>query len=224
MVDYAARIASIIGSAPADLVALYRDGSLPAYPDSRINCLPFDRAEEYTRDMSGISVVDRLGLWILDDANDSNPFAFISRGPCAGMVIHFSHDPEPEIAFPSLERFLSAMHDAGRRGIDIDEVEPESISIALDDELRALASEDSEDAIFFLTTYLRVSAALRNETMQTLVSHGDFFVREAFAAFLTRTPAPENLALAEQLASDEHPQVASQGKEAVAAVRRSRYA
>jgi hypothetical protein len=223
MQDYGARIASIIGSAPADLVTFYRNAQLPVYPESRINCLPFDRAEECTRDMSGISVAERMGLWILDDANDSNPSAFISRGPCTGMIIHFSHDPEPQIAFSSLKRFLEAMHDAGQRGIDISEVEREAISIPLDKELRELAVEDTDDATFFLTTYLPISAALENETLTALVSHNDFFVREAFAAFLARTASDDYLALAEQLAGDAHPQVARQGKTALIAVKRKIY-
>src|SRR5687767_8343647 len=102
MPDYASQVAAVIGSAPADLLAYYDNEVFPVYPDSRINCLPFDKAKDYSQKMRGISVVGILGLWVLDDANDSNPFAYISKGPCAGMIIHFSHDPEPRVAFSSL--------------------------------------------------------------------------------------------------------------------------
>jgi len=174
MPDYTSQMVAVIGSAPADLLAYYHNAILPVYPDSRINCLPFDKAKDYSQKVRGISVVDRLGLWMLDDANDSNPFAYISSGPCAGMIIHFSHDPEPEIAFSSLKQFLSAMHDAGARGLDIDEIGKESISFPLDQAIRELAAEGTQDATFLLTTYLAVSAALQKETMASLVSHDDF--------------------------------------------------
>jgi hypothetical protein len=223
MPDYSSQMAAVIGSAPADLLAYYDAGGFPVYPDSRINCLPFDKAKDYTQKMRGISVVDRLGLWVLDDANDSNPFAYISNGPCAGMVIHFSHDPEPQIAFSSLRHFLAAMHDAGARGLDIDEIMAKPISIPLDDAVRELATEDTDDATFLLTTYLPVTAALEKETKELLASHGDFFVREAFAIFLARCPLAEDVTIAEQLAGDRHPQVAHVGKAALAATKRKRY-
>src|SRR5580765_2683973 len=160
MSNYTSQVAAIIGSAPADLLAYYQAGGFPNYPDSRINCLPFDKARDYSQKMRGISVVDRLGLWMLDDANDSNPFSYISKGPCAGMVIHFSHDPEPEIAFSSLKTFLTAMNDAGARGTDIDDIEKEKISLPLDQAINELAAEGTDEATFLLTVYLPVAAAL----------------------------------------------------------------
>jgi hypothetical protein len=221
--DYTSQVAALIGSAPEDLLAFYQAGIFPVYPDSRINCLPFDAARDYTQKMRGISAVDRLGLWVLDDANDSNPFAYISRGPCTGMIIHFSHDPEPEIAFSSLSQFLVAMHDTGARGLDIDEIAKESISVSLDKAIRGLAAEGTDDATFLLTTYLPITAALQKETKDCLVSHDDFFVREALAVFLAKSPSVEDVTIAEQLATDKHPQVARAGKTAVVATKRKRH-
>jgi len=139
------------------------------------------------------------------------------------MIIHFSHDPEPEIAFSSLRQFLAAMHDAGAGGLDIDEIAKESISVPLDQSISELAAEGTDDATFLLTTYLPVAAALRKETKNCLVSHDDFFVREAFAAFLARIPSAEDVAIAEQLATDKHPRVARAGKTAVVATKRKRH-
>jgi hypothetical protein len=109
MPDYVSQILAVIEATPAVLLAYYQDAVFPTYPDSRIHCLFFDQARSYSYKMRGIPVVDLLGLWVLDVANDSNPFAYISKGECSGMIIHFSHDPEPKIAFFSLERFLVAM-------------------------------------------------------------------------------------------------------------------
>ena len=223
MPDYPSQIEAVIGSAPADLIAYYDAGIFPVYPDLRINCLPFAKAKEYSEKLKEISVVDRLGLWALDDANDSNPFAFISKGPCAGMIIHFSHDPEPEIAFSSLSHFLASMQDAGRRGIDIEDIPAEPISIPLDDALNELAKENTDAATFLLCTYLPVAAAPAKKTKDHLAAHEDFFVREALAVFLARTPSPEDEAIAVQLAADRHPQVARAGKAALAAVRKKRH-
>ncbi len=223
MPDHASELIAVIGSAPADLLDHCRAGNLPKYPDSRINCLPFEEARNYSRKMQGIPVVDRLGLWVLDDANDSNPFAYISRGPCAGMVIHFSHDPEPELAFPSLERYLASMRDAGTRGIDIGDIAVERMDVALDRDIRELAAEGTDDANFLIVTYLPVTASLESETKERLVSHKDFFVREALAGFLAQRSAAEDVSIAERLAKDRHPQVARAAKAAVAATRRKRH-
>lgn len=220
MADYASEISALIGNAPNDLVAFYRNAvNHPNYPEGRINCLPFQEAKEHTGDMKGISVVDRLGLWVLTDANDSNPYCYITRGPCCGLIIHFSHDPEPEIAFSSLKSFCAALNEAGVRGQDIDEVKKESIGLSLDTAMVELSEEDSEDAVFLLTTYLPVCSSLEAGTKSVLVGHADFFVREAFAVFLARIASGQDTALADRLAGDQHPQVARAGKSAVAAIR-----
>ncbi|HEX5219964.1 MAG TPA: hypothetical protein VFZ59_10395 [Verrucomicrobiae bacterium] len=223
MSDCASQIETVIGSAPEELLACYQNGNLPTYPDSRINCLPFEKAKEYSQKMKGISVVDRLGLWVLDDANDSNPFAYISKGPCTGMIIHFSHDPEPQMEFSSLSLFVTAMHNAGVRGLDIDEIEKASISVPLDQAIRELTKEGTDDATFLLRTYLSITSTLQKETKDALVAYDDFFVREAFSAFLAKTPSAEDVPFAEQLANDKHPQVAQAGKAAVSATKRKRF-
>jgi hypothetical protein len=220
MLDYTSQITDVIGSAPADLLAYYHAEVFPIYPRSRINCLPFNQAKECSQKMRGISVVNTLGLWILDDANDSNPFAYISKGPCASMVIHFSHDPEPEIAFSSLRNYLVAMHNAGARGVDIDDIPNEPISISVDSAIREFAAQGTDDATFLLTTYLPVAAALQKETKDRLISHDDFYVREAFAAYLAGKGSVEDEMLANTLAFDTHSQVARAGRAAVNAIKK----
>jgi hypothetical protein len=221
MPDYAAEIAALLGSAPADLAAFYERGGLPSYPDSRIHCLPFGEARAYTLDVQGIPVVERLGLWVLDDANDSNPYAFVSKGPCAGAILHFTHDDDSRITHASLAGFLAALRVLGESGGDIDNLAPEVLSLVLDAELEALAHEDSEEAVFLINAYLSASGAPQDATRTALLGHGDFFVREALAAHLGRLSRAQDLAAVQQLAADAHPQVAAAGKAALGALRRA---
>jgi hypothetical protein len=223
MMSIRGQISDIIGSAPEDLVAFYEQGDFPAYPESRINCLPFEGARQYSSCVNRVSDVERLGLWFLDDANDSNPFAYISKGPCAGMIIHFSHDPEPAITFSSLASFLAKMHGAGKLGLDIDDIENDSLSLPLNKDIYCLAQEDTDEATALITYYLPVCSLLEDQTKASLLEHSDFFVREAFALFLTRVPCENDLEFAEHLANDRHPQVAREGKKALGAVKRKRY-
>jgi len=221
MPDHATEIAALTGSASSDLAAFYARGGLPSYPDSRIHCLPFGEARAYTLDMQGIPVVERLGLWMLDDANDSNPYAYVSKGPCAGAILHFTHDDDARITHASLAGFLAALQVLGGNGGDIDDLAPEALSLVLDAELEALAREDSEDAVFLINAYLPASGALLPAAQAALLGHEDFLVREALAAHLGRLPRAQDLAAVRQLAADAHPQVAVAGKAALDALRRA---
>ena len=92
-----------------------------------------------------------LGLIVLDDADDSNPYALIMRGPASGMVVHFSHDPEPALAFPDLATFLNALSAAVRDDRNIDHLERHRFSPlpnqpALRSTLQGLLESDDEDA------------------------------------------------------------------------------
>lgn len=220
MTDYSAQIASVIRVAPSDLVSYYEQQEFPVYPGSRIRCLAFGDAKDYSRRMQAIPVASRLGLWVLDDASDSNPYAYISSGACAGMIIHFSHDPEPVIAFSSLFNFLSVMRDVGTRGLDIDDAQRENISAPLESVIRELAEEgESTDRTFLLAIYLPLCAELKSDIKSLLASDADFFVREALAAYVTQRPRVEDLELVQSLSRDDHPQVAKQARAAVAVIR-----
>lgn len=221
MTDIAQDLISLIGSAPADLVGFYEHDALPDHPDSRVHLLPFGEARAYSLDMNSVPVFGRLGLWILDDANDSNPYAYISRGPCAGMVMHASHDGDARIAFASLAAFLAALRVVGEAGEDIDALPHEELHLSLDAEFEQLAREDSEDAVFLICTYLRASTALREAAQAALLGYGDFYVREALAAHIAHHPHAHYLAAAQVLAGDGHPQVAGAGKKAVGALHRA---
>jgi hypothetical protein len=136
-------------------------------------------------------------------------------------VIHFSHDPEPEIAFSALKNLLAALRDAGARGLDLDDIAKEPIRVPLDQTIQELAAEGTDDATCLLNIYLPITSSLQRETKDRLAHHNDFFVREAVAAFLARIRSAQDAMIAEQLADDKHAQVARAGKIAVAAIKRS---
>lgn len=122
MTDFLTRIRTVLPEAHAELAELYSDEVFPDYPESRIQLLEFDAAFEYTKALVGWLIPDELGLWVLDDANDSNPFCYITKGPCQGAVLHLHHDDESTVDFPDLQSFVAAMHGAGNDGLDIDDM------------------------------------------------------------------------------------------------------
>ncbi|WP_035602310.1 hypothetical protein [Haloferula sp. BvORR071] len=213
----------ILGEAPEDLVSFYQAGELPVFPGSRVYCLEFDAALEYNRAFSGIEVAARLGLWVLDDANDSNPFAYISKGLCKGMIVHFAHDDEQCIKFASLNAFVKALNQLGQCGGDLSELEGEEIAMPLGPVLEELLEEGSADADFLIILYLKAAVGLSPELKSRLAHHEDFLIRESFADFLVRNPSQDDLALAEHLAAESYGQVARPAKVALAAIKRARY-
>ena len=217
------QIQAVVGSAPDDLVAMYESGGTPSFPDSRINVLSFEAALSTTQQMCGIPAVDSLGLWVLDDANDSNPYGLITKGPYRGFVVHFSHDPEPEIKFDSLGGFLAEVQRVGQSGGDIDDFAP-TIDQRLDcsDDIIRLVQEDTEDSIWMLCLYLTGSPNLSSSAQEAVAAWDDFYAGEALALWLKKHGSAADLAIAEKLAAADHPQVSNPGKAAVSAIRRRR--
>ncbi len=229
MPDYALEIASVIGAAPTDLVAFYETGNLPSYRNSHINCLSFEKAKEISKQIQ----LPSLGIWILDNANDSNPYAYISVGPCQGMILHIYHDDGSVIAFKSLGDFIEELRRAGESGIDINEIKPQTIIFPLDSEIRRLLIELPYDAEFLLNLYLEITETLEWETLQLLVGGSrlslinsmstylwaqktldpetidlfanspDWQAQGALGHWLASNPKIEHLALAERLATGE---------------------
>ena len=160
-----------------------------------------------------MEVADRMGLIQLDDANDSNPYCYITSGPAAGMVIHFSHDPEPVIKFPSLDffaGFLIALKAQDTALWDTEKSAPEHPDqMALGLALRELAGSDDEHAQFLICTYLPTLRADPAAVLGTLAAHPDFFVRESTAEVLGVARIADSRGLLETLAGDRHGQVKS---------------
>lgn len=214
---------------PDEVVAFLAEAQELNNADLGINILSAEQSRSYSEALHGFSATAELGLVALDDANDSNPYCYISNGPAAGMVLHYTHDGAPQIKFESLAAFRAALAELPGNGttmwdLPFEEFEPVGLVSALGSEAAALLSHpDSDHAEFLLCLYMPHTPLEDAELVKALAGHVSFFVREAVAVAIAERPTPELLAVAERLAEDEHPQVARPGKKALGAVKRTVY-
>lgn len=221
MTDFLSQMRTVLPEAPAELAELYAGGSLPAYPESRIQFIEFDAALEYTKALAGWLIPNELGLWVLDDANDSNPFCYITKGPCRGAILHLHHDDDSTVDYPDLQSFVAAMHAAGSDGIDIDDMaKPAAPSFDCVDVIRSLLQDESEESESMVCLYLGCSGELPDELVADMAGNESFFIRESIGRWLSKHPSEQHLAHAEALASDNFPQVSVQGAAAKKAIYR----
>ena len=221
MTDLLSQMRAVLPEAPAELAELYARGSLPAYPDSRIEFIEFDAALEHTKALAGWVIPNALGLWVLDDANDSNPFCYITKGPCRGAILHLHHDDDSTVDYPDLQSFVAAMHSAGGDGVDIDDMTKAAApSFDCTDVIRPLLQDDSEESESMICLYLGCTGELPSDLVADMVGHESFFIRESIGRWLSKHPAEQHLAHAETLASDRYPQVSVQGTAARKAINR----
>ena len=160
-----------------------------------------------------IPIAAELGLVVPDDANDSNPYCLITRGPASGMVVHFSHDPEPTLAFPDLAAFLHSLRAAVRDHRNIDHLERPRFSPlpnqpALRSTLHALLKSDDDDAPVVVAILFPLLDPDERDTVLLAGSHIDFLIREVAALFVEAHPAVHFRQLAQALSEDSYPQVA----------------
>ena len=141
--------------------------------------------------MHEFPVVKRLGLWALDDANDSNPFCYIGQGPCARAIIHFSHDDSPKIYYSSLNGCLESMATiASIEGDILDAVPEMNLEFPCAAEIARLCDDTSDDATFLICVYLPICSDLEPVVLEKLTSHPDFFVREGVRRAIAHAPSP----------------------------------
>jgi hypothetical protein len=199
-----------------------RDHGLRIYP------LTVDESRTYSAAIQKSDVGTALGLVALDNANDSNPYCLICRGVARGMVVHFSHDPEPEIRFADLASFKAALIAAREQRQSIDELPAELLRPHPDQESLAktlvdLNREESDTAEFLLCLYVPLLSPDQVTILDQLGSNASFFVRESIARYVQVHPRSEYLAIAARLAADTHPQVANLAKKALSSVNRVIY-
>jgi hypothetical protein len=202
---------------PDDVSSLLRRRDQFNDEELRINLL--DEPKALAR-LASDPIWGRLGLVTLDDAGDSNPYVLITRGVCAGMVAHFSHDPEPQVEFASLQEFEYHLCDLRRRRVAIDaedRVPPaHPDQAALSGALLELAcADDDADAAWLICFYADLLHDDQHGVLKVLATHRDFFVREAAAQTLGRADVPHRRALLEQLAVDGHGQVAAAARRSI---------
>ncbi|MCC6665532.1 MAG: SMI1/KNR4 family protein [Polyangiaceae bacterium] len=193
----------------------------------RINPLTPERSASVSARYRDIPIFAELGLVVLDDANDSNPFCLVTSGPAAGMVVHVCHDGETELSYPSLAEFLHALRLAHQQRLDIDALPHAPIPAGVDqsflaDHIRALLTRDDADAPTLLVIHLPLLDPRNVDLLADCAEHDDFLIRESAAMFLANHPLAEHRAIAEKLSLDRYQQVASPARQARSAIARLR--
>ena len=211
-------------SPPDDLVRHFAATDRPAAPALSINVLGLPQAVEYTGGIQQHAILgEPFGLIALEDANNSNPYCYITKGPARGSVMYLCHDGDSGIAFASLDDFRTAIDAAIRTDTDIYDLNHDRDLSALDRDSIAshvrqlLVNDGLTEEICVLIPLIQTSNL---ELMTALASHSDFFVRESVAVHITESPSVDLLPIAQSLATDQHAQVARPGKRALSAVNR----
>ena len=205
---------------PKDVVEFLSVAASVRTPALRINPLSIEQCIANSTRIREIPVAAELGLVVLDDADDSNPYCLITLGPASGMVVHFSHDSEPTLAFPDLATFLHSLRAAVRDHRNIDHLERHRFSPlpnqpALRSTLHALLESDDDDAPLVVGILFPLLDPDERDTVLLAASHVDFLIREIAALFVEAHPAVHFREMARTLSEDSYPQVAGPGRRAL---------
>jgi len=206
---------------PNEVLSFLSDADEFRDADLRINPLTATECATQSAAMQEIDVVRTLGLIVLDDADDSNPYCYVSKGPAQGTVVHFSHDPEPQLRFHSLGEFLEALKTAQQDGSDIDDLQfpvltPSADQRMLVGRVRELLEGSDEDGALQIGLYLPLLDPDDLDTLALCAAHEDFLVREIAATFILDHAKPALRGLAERLAADKSAQVSRPAQQALA--------
>lgn len=215
-------IHQLLGVTPSDLVAYFEKGRFLVNPGTNIQCLPFEKALEYSKAIHRSAIIaQELGLFALNDAEDSNPYCYVAHGPCAGAVLHLCHDDDSTIDFASLDRFINALASLPNTAW-IDELKPETgLFFPTQAELDRLVTESDESRYVYSAIYLPVTRDMPRPLKVALATNDDFFVRESFANWLSHHGQPDDLQFAEQLSKDKVNQVAQSASAALKRIKQS---
>lgn len=214
-----AEIKRIIGSTPKELANYFHAKEIVKHKQSRINCLSFEEAKKHSEAMNDFPKGKTLGLWVLDDANDSNPYYYISNGPCKGAIIHYSHDLGPKIKFSSLDAFVASLREAANSNTDIDD-------IRIDDDLRIdtesgivdLLDRDSDELTNIICLYIDVAMSLSDKLINKILKDDDFFLHESLALWLAKNPNIKYRGIAKTLSEHKMAQVSREAKLALSSM------
>ena len=211
-------------SAPAELWAFFREAPTLVQDDLGIHPLTEGESRAYSRALHKFSLGERLGLVVLDDANDSNPFCLVTTGLLRGSVLHLVHDDAPHIRFDSLAAFRRSLVEARDRGLHIDDLpvpplQPFGDQPALANLLAELSREAGDWAVEQLCLHVPLLVPHDPVLLERLARHRDLFVREAVAELLLERPTRGLDAIALRLAADSYRQIADPARRAVERMR-----
>jgi hypothetical protein len=198
---------------PNDVVEFLSAAASVRTPALRINPLSLEQCIANSTRIRDIPVAVELGLIVLDEADDSNPYCLITRGPASGMVVHFVHDSEPTLAFPDLATFLHSLRAAVRDHRNIDQLRHHQFSPlpdqpALRSTLHFLLESDDEDAPTVVAILFPLLDPDEGEIVRLAASNIDFLIREVAALFVEAHPAAHFRQVAQALSEDAYSQVA----------------
>lgn len=208
---------------PEDVMAFLREAETLRDSRLRINPLSIDQCVRRTEAFHEIPIAAELGLIVLDDADDSNPYCLITRGPAAGMVVHFRHEGDYGLHYPRLADFREALRAAREQRLSIDDLprrrlDPHPDQPLLVGYLTSCLRRDDDDAPGLLQIHFPLLDAANLEVLQEAASSVDFLVREIAARFLEEHALPVHRDVATRLASDSYPQVADPARRALRAI------
>jgi mutator protein MutT len=214
-------IAALRGDIPAEVLEFLDRAQHLNSGDCLINVL--DRAEcaRQTGLLRGIELFAQLGLVQLEDANNSNPWCFVTRGAAAGMAMYLSHDHGPSIKFVDLAGFEAFLAGIRARGGDIDEsrdlpvpAHPDQSALArcIRDLIGRPLDDETEQLLFLYLPMLRVDD---DGLFASLASSESFFVREAAADLAGDARIAGSRPVVERLLKDPHPQVREAARRAL---------
>ena len=210
---------------PADLVTHFSRVDFPFDRALGIHILPLEVALKTTVALRNWSIIgEPFGLVVLDDADTSNHYCYVTRGPTSGSVLFFRHDDAPIVAFGNLSDFMSAVDALKREGGDMDHLAFDPTLTGMDrsdigaEVDRLVASNDQPEVLCVLISLLPSPDLSR---MESLCRHDDFFVREATALRIKESPHSSLEQVAQSLANDRYPQVSDPAEKALVACKRA---
>lgn len=222
MQDIIEQLATICDPPPPELVQHFKETPLQC-PSLGINMLDLAASIKYSQALSDLDYGDAFGLVALEDANNSNPYCYVTRGPCSGLIFHLVHDGDPRFTYSSLAVFKQALKGAIENELWIDDIVPEAKFPNVDQsELQSLLSSATTDGtvVEVICSYIPVLISPPAELLAELAEIQDFYVGEAVAKYIIENPSIEYSSTAKKLAGDTHPQVSRPGHEAENAIRR----
>lgn len=206
---------------PAELASYFSDITLNEYAESRIRPLSRNESTALHKELIEYHPIYReLGLFPLDDAEDSNPYCYVSKTPMKGRIFHYTHDDSPSFKFSNLNNWVDALNKTGASSKDIDEIEYEK-RIDAEDVIQLCrhidSTYDSANQSYAESTVYLIQGL--DEYCFTLIEklseNNNLFIREAVARFIGKKPSLTYKKIAETLANDKYEQVSRPAENAL---------
>jgi hypothetical protein len=217
---------------PEEVAAFLREIADVRDEKLSINPLSPEASAKASEQWAEVTLAGSLGFVVLEDANNSDPYGYVTRGPGAGMVMHLAHDGIIKFAFPDLASFGAALRRAVANRTDIEDLRhatlpPLADQAALVAALRGWLEIDAtsnkrksraDEAEFSIALYLPLLDPEDIDTLRAVALDSNFLMREAAADFMEANPRPAHIPVAEHLAVDNYAQVARPARRALDAL------